>query len=158
MQWTEDSHLCYSGLLLLELTESEDASPALISELLLEGMQQLHLLPKAAHMSTHSFTCDVTVVHIFTLPLCLVCFVCFEGVCTHTHKAKGLTCTQTPVPPPAEWGRWWSLRGIQMPAAHTITKKHFHSFNCRRADAGYYRKMTNVDSELKRSWRINNRL
>lgn len=44
-----NAHLCYSGLLLLELTESEDPSPRLIVELLLEGVEQLHLLAKTAH-------------------------------------------------------------------------------------------------------------
>lgn len=44
-------YLCYSGLLLLELTESENPSPRLIVELLLEGVEQLHLLAKAGHKS-----------------------------------------------------------------------------------------------------------
>lgn len=49
------SHLSYSGLLLLELTESEDPSPRRIVELLLEGMQQLRLLTKAEHMTNETF-------------------------------------------------------------------------------------------------------
>lgn len=45
------SHLSYSGLLLLELTESEDPSPRRVVERLLEGMQQLHLLTEAEHIT-----------------------------------------------------------------------------------------------------------
>lgn len=50
---TKKAHLCYPGLLLLELTESEDASPRLIVELLLERVEQLHLLAKTGHTSSH---------------------------------------------------------------------------------------------------------
>lgn len=59
------SHLCDSGLLLLELTEPEDASSWFVVELLLEGMQQLHLLAKAGRKKTECVY-DVTTLLIFS--------------------------------------------------------------------------------------------
>lgn len=51
---TSDPHLGYPGLLLLELTQSEDPGARLVVELLLEGVEQLHLLAKTAHTSGYS--------------------------------------------------------------------------------------------------------
>lgn len=40
------SHLCYSGLFLLELTKPQDANSRLIMELLIKWVEQLHMLSK----------------------------------------------------------------------------------------------------------------
>lgn len=84
------SHLCYSGLLLLELAESEDASSRLIVELLLEGVEQLHLLAKTGHTCGHNVTPSSGCLFMWT--------TCSSGL-SLLHR---LTCTQTPVRPPAE--------------------------------------------------------
>lgn len=42
-----DSHLSYSGLFLLELTEPQDANSRLIVELLIKGVEKLRMFPKA---------------------------------------------------------------------------------------------------------------
>lgn len=55
------AHLSNSGLFLLELTQSQDTSPRLVIKLLLEGVEQLHLLAKTeVHTHTHKvvFTID----------------------------------------------------------------------------------------------------
>lgn len=80
----EGSHLSYSGLLLLELTESEDPSARRIVELLLEGMQQLHLLAKAEHVTNETFI--ISYIYLTTrsssLAFCsLWCFL-FPRTCT----------------------------------------------------------------------------
>lgn len=59
-RWRGSSHLSDPGLLLLELTQSQDSSPRLVVELLLEGVEQLHLLAKAGHTHTLHITLYIT--------------------------------------------------------------------------------------------------
>lgn len=98
-----DSHLCYSGLFLLELTEPQDANSWLIMELLIKGVEKLHMLPK-----TGTYACQHHSQHMQALrEISLSWF----GLCCH------LTCTQTPGQLPATSEHWRSLTTTQTPAA-----------------------------------------